>query len=271
MKLIVRLLFIFIFSFIISLPLFANERDSTIDRGSSLKKYNKGMALLDKTTNYKSLVNKIRDKKIVLFFDTKESDGDAVHWENNSYRQYCLKIIKNTFSDKDFQDYIKDKFIILRVDSSDESSRIIDLDGNVTTPKEFAYKLRVLSLPTILLVDANVPRYPRYHGAFKNTQEALLLFKYFHEEKYKESKYSSFRQYLRSMEIAEVVPLIYETESMNDVEKKEWIDLIKVMDLNKIRKLKSILLIERRKIEALLLKHNNQFEAINKKLEAKLK
>lgn len=135
------------------------------------------------TTNIKELHETSGDKRIVVFFDSQEEP----------LRPHSLKALESISKDISFLNYVRKHFIIIRIIIEDDSSQLVDINGNTSNPRSVAESLRVTAIPTFIHID-QTGSMRRYMG-FKNITELKILFEYWHNETYKQHK--SFYKYLK--------------------------------------------------------------------------
>jgi thioredoxin-related protein len=107
---------------------------------------------------------------------------------------YCHKFITKNLSDDTTKKKIKESFNIVQINMFG-SKKIIDIDGNTYTEKEFAIKHKVQFTPTLMFFDENSKQILRLNG-YVNTEKFKTALNY---SKDKKEMSMSYKEYLLSV------------------------------------------------------------------------
>ncbi len=147
------------------------------------------------------------------FFD--DSFGDLQEELNNARDQekkgvlimfemdecpFCHRMKQTVLNRADVQDYFREHFIILSIDTEGDLE-ITDFQGNTTTQKDFALKqFRVRATPVFQFVDLDgtPSRRGRFTGATRDAEEFLLFGEFLVDDHFNETSFSKFKKDKRS-------------------------------------------------------------------------
>jgi thioredoxin-related protein len=117
---------------------------------------------------------------MLLFFEAEECP-------------YCQHMLKNVFSQRDVQDWYRDRFVNIAIDIHGDVE-IVDFDGTTLPSKEFADQQGVFLTPVVTFIDLDGSEIHRHLGMVKTPQEFLLLGKYIEGGFYKEMEFKVFAE-----------------------------------------------------------------------------
>lgn len=109
---------------------------------------------------------------------------------------FCKRMKKTVLNRSNVQDYYKDNFRIISVDTEGDLE-LIDFKGETTTQKDFALKqFRVRATPVYLFVDleGNPVKNGRLSGATKDINEFMMLGKYIAGKHNEEVTFTRFKR-----------------------------------------------------------------------------
>ena len=105
--------------------------------------------------------------------------------------RYCLAMHKRVLSQKQVQDWYRQRFVSIAVDIHGDVE-IKDFDGITLPSKVFAEHRRVFMTPVLSFVDLNGNEIYRHLGMVKSPEEFLLMGEYIAEEHYFDTEFKVF-------------------------------------------------------------------------------
>ncbi|CAA6803628.1 MAG: Unknown protein [uncultured Thiotrichaceae bacterium] len=115
---------------------------------------------------------------------------------------FCKRMKKTILNRSNVQDYYKDNFRIISIDTEGDLE-LIDFKGETTTQKDFSLKqFRVRATPVYLFVDleGKPVKNGRLSGATKDINEFMMLGKYIAEKHNEEMTFTRFKRNEKSKE-----------------------------------------------------------------------
>ena len=97
---------------------------------------------------------------------------------------FCHRMKQTVLNQPDIQDYFRKNFHSISIDVEGDVE-IVDFEGNATTQKGFASKIRVRATPVMAFYDLQGNQVVKYTGAASGTEEFMLLAEFYLDGVYK--------------------------------------------------------------------------------------
>jgi thioredoxin-related protein len=105
---------------------------------------------------------------------------------------YCARMMKNVLSLPQVQDYYRERFLTLAVDTRG-AVPITDFNGRVTTEKAFSTDQNVRATPTFIFYDPYGRQLYRHVGEIKDAATMIRLADFVSTGSYKSQKFAEFQ------------------------------------------------------------------------------
>ena len=106
---------------------------------------------------------------------------------------YCLGMLKRVFSQKQVQDWYRERFLSIAVDIHGDVE-VKDFDGITLPSKVFAAHRKVFMTPMLAFIDLDGSEIYRHPGMVKTPEEFLVMGEYIAEGHYFDTEFSVFAE-----------------------------------------------------------------------------